>query len=511
MKNTNIDSKKWNIMKKLNKTGIPATLLCDFYKISHREQYPAGTETVYSTWIPRYSRKEGINEVVAFGFQQFILRYLMDYFDEHFFNRDKEEVIDEYSAYINATLGGVPYTGHLEALYDLGYFPIKIKALKEGTLTPLRVPMLTIENTKPEFFWVTNWLETLMSCELWLPSTTATIALQFRQVLQQYANETNGDTSGVPFQSHDFSYRGMGAQEAAELGSIGHLLSFVGSDTIPAVPFLCSYYGANDNGKLVATSIPATEHSVMCAYGHDEFASYKRIITEIYPKGFVSIVSDTWNLWKVLTDVIKPLKNEIMTRDGRVVIRPDSGDPVKIVCGDPNSDDELERKGVIEILWEIFGGTITAKGYKQLDTHIGCIYGDAITIERCREICRRLKEKGFASTNMVFGIGSFTYQYNTRDTFSFALKATDVTINGVEHKIQKNPYTDKGSVKKSLIGRAVVLRDYKNGKLYVKDNLTAAEQEKYANLDQLETIYENGELKRFETLSEIRARVSENF
>src|SRR3989344_1470132 len=384
------------------------TLLCDFYKISHREQYPVGTEVVYSTWTPRSSRIPEIDHVVNFGLQGFIQEWLMEYFNDNFFNCRINDVVEEYKRYIKNTLGvPSPHTQHIEDLHALAYLPILIKALPEGLEVPIRVPMFTIQNTHPKFFWLTNYLETLISTELWQSATSATIARRYRLILDRYAKETGGDPGFVQFQGHDFSMRGMSSIASGARSAAGHLLSFVGTDTITGIQYLEKYYGANIEKELVGCSIPATEHSVMCAHGQDEMACYKRIITEVYPKGFVSIVSDTWDLWKVLTGVIAPLKDIILGRDGKIIIRPDSGNPVNIVCGDPNGKTEEERKGVVEILWGIFGGTWTLKGFKQLDPHIGCIYGDAITLERVDQICARLKAKGFASTNMVYGVGSY--------------------------------------------------------------------------------------------------------
>ncbi|OPH47868.1 nicotinate phosphoribosyltransferase [Paenibacillus ferrarius] len=487
----------------------PATLLCDFYKVSHKNQYPKGTELVYSTWTARTSRLEGINEVVAFGFQSFIKEYLIQYFNDNFFARPKTEVAAEYKRVLQYALGAQdPDASHIEELHDLGYLPIKIKAIKEGSLVPIKVPMLTIENTKPQFFWLTNYLETLMSCQLWMPATSATLALEYRKILEEFAVKTNGDTSAVPFQGHDFSMRGMSSLEAAKTSGAGHLLSFTGTDTIPAILYLEDYYHADIEKELVGTSIPATEHSVMCAHGTDEMASYRYLIKEVYPSGFVSIVSDTWDLWSVLDVVVRGLKEDILSRDGRVVIRPDSGDPVKIICGDAESTNEFERKGVIEILWDIFGGTTTEKGFKQLDSHIGAIYGDAITIARCREICEKLAAKGFASTNMVYGIGSYTYQYNTRDTFGFALKSTFTIINGEERKIFKDPKTDSGHFKKSQTG--LVLVTEKDGNIDYTDNLSVEEYAKRETEDLLEVVYEDGKLVRDQALAEIRRELMRN-
>ena len=484
----------------------PATLLCDFYKVSHKNQYPQGTELVYSTWTARTSRLEGVNEVVAFGFQSFVKEYLIDYFNQHFFARSREAVVEEYTRVLKHALGiANPDASHIEALHDLGYLPVKVKAVKEGTQVPVKVPMLSMENTVPEFFWVTNYLETLMSCQLWMPATSATIAFEYRKILQEYALRTTGDAGAVPFQGHDFSMRGMASLDASKSSGAGHLVSFTGTDSIPSILFVEEFYNGNMEQELIGSSIPATEHSVMCAHGTDEMAAYRYLINEVYPSGFVSIVSDTWDLWKVLDEVVRGLKDDIMARDGRVVIRPDSGDPVKIICGDPDATDERVRKGVIELLWDIFGGTVSEQGYKQLDSHIGAIYGEAITLQRCREICERLEAKGFASTNMVYGIGSFTYQYNTRDTFGFALKSTFTIIGGEERKIYKDPKTDSNNFKKSQTGLVHVYED-ENG-LQAEDNLGVAEYEARADKDLLEVIFEDGKLVRDERFEDIRARL----
>lgn len=484
----------------------PATLLCDFYKISHREQYPPFTEKIYSTWTPRGSRLPSIPKIVAFGFQAFIKEYLINYFNDNFFSRSEEEVVAEYARVISNTLGVTsPHVDHIVGLHRLGYLPLRIKAVPEGTLVPVRTPMLTVENTLPEFFWVTNYIETLMSCSMWQMSTSATLAKRFHDILLMWADITGGSRDFVQFQGHDFSMRGMSSLEAVKFSAAGHLLSFVGTDSIPGILFLEEFYGADIEKELVGTSIPATEHSVMSAYGqNNEIEAYRNIITNVYPKGFVSIVSDTWNLWAVLNDIIAKLKPEILARDGRVVIRPDSGDPVLIVCGDDSSDDPSVKKGVIEILWDIFGGTVNEKGFKELDPHIGCIYGDAITLERAENICRGLAEKGFASTNMVYGIGSFTYQYNTRDTFSFALKSTYARIAGEEKFLFKDPITDTG-IKKSQTG---MVRVFKNGwGVGWRDGLTEADRTDSEASDLLQDVFVDGQLVREETLAEIRKRL----
>lgn len=493
-------------------TSYPATLLCDFYKISHMPQYPVGTQVIYSTWTPRSNRYlPQADGAVVFGPQALAKEFLIKYFQIHFFNRAKEEVVAEYKRYITFTLGKEPDTTHIEDLHDLGYLPIRMRALKEGTIAPIKTPILTIENTNPKFFWLTNYLETLISNQLWLPMTSATIAYAYRKLLDEYALKTVGHTDDVPFQAHDFSMRGMGSLESSKLSGAGHLLSFVGTDTIPAIAFHEQYYNADIEKELVGTSIAATEHSVMCSYGQaNEFDLFKHLITEVYPEGFFSVVSDTWDFWKVVGEYLPKLKEDIMARDGRVVIRPDSGDPVLIICGDPNGETELERKGLIQALWEIFGGTHTDKGYKLLDTHIGAIYGDSITLERAEEIVKRLERQGFASTNIVFGVGSFTYQMKSRDSLGFAMKATHAVVNGEERMLFKDPKTDDGT-KRSQRGRVIVaaaneLFPHENAtdEIAFLDGLTIEQQERGKEIDLLEDVFVDGKLVRDQSLAEIR-------
>ena len=477
-------------------------LYTDGYKVDHRRQYPNNTTLVYSNWTPRKSRIEGINEVVFFGLQYFIKKYILEDFATNFFQKPKEEISKKYARRINNYLGenqvGI---AHIEALHDLRYLPMVIKALPEGVSVPIRVPMFTMYNTLPEFFWLTNYFETLLSTTVWMPCNSATIAKQYRKILDTYAKETSSIPEFVDWQGHDFSMRGMAGLEAAVVSASGHLLSFTGTDTIPAVDFLEDYYNANSDTELVGGSVAATEHSVMCMGMSDgEEETFKRLITEVYPNGIVSIVSDTWDLWKVLTEYLPNLKEEVLAREGKVVIRPDSGDPVDIICGNPNGKSVEEKKGVIELLWDIFGGITNEKGYKELDTHIGAIYGDSITLARATQICERLKEKGFASTNVVLGIGSFTYQYNTRDTFGFAMKATYGEVNGEGREIFKDPITDDGT-KKSAKGLIKIEKE--NGTYKLVDQVSWEEEKQ----GELKEVFRDGKLLINDSLAEIRKRI----
>lgn len=488
----------------------------DFYKTDHRRQYPDKTQGVYSNMTARGSRIPEINKVVVFGLQYFVKEYLVNRFDQEFFMQPKHTVVHAYKRRLDHALGPDAVSmEHIEALHDLGYLPIRIKALPEGSQCPLRIPFVTIVNTHPDFFWVTNFLETIMSNVVWHPMTSATIAQSYRQLLDDAAKETSDIPEFVQWQGHDFSMRGHSSFESSCVSGGAHLLSFTGTDTIPAIDWLERFYDADVEKELVGGSVPATEHSVMCMGGEEsELKTFARLITDVYPKGIVSIVSDTWDYWKILTEVLPALKNRIMTREGKVVVRPDSGDPVKIICGDPEAgepakydsagrliyqaSDVPQFKGTIELLWDTFGGTVNSKGYKQLDPHIGCIYGDSITFDRAARILDGLKRKGFASTNIVFGIGSYTYQYVTRDTFGFALKATSGVIDGLRIPIFKDPKTDDG-LKKSARGLLRVNPDYTLSEDVAPDE----EQEGL-----LQVIFENGKEGRTQSLTEIRQRLT---
>lgn len=493
-------------------------LLTDFYKVHHHRMYPEGTTKIYSNLTARKSRLKGVNQIVFFGLQHFIKDYLIEAFNENFFKKSWKDIREEYYRHTQIDLQ------HIEALYELGYLPLEIKALKEGTLCPIGVPCLTVTNTHPDFFWLVNYIETLLSCTLWQSITSATIANEYRKLLNSYALRTTGTVEGVQWQGHDFSMRGMSSVESAILSGMGHLTSFTGTDTIPAIYQLERSYNASG---LIGGSVPATEHSVQCMYGkEDEVGAFRRLLS-LYPTGILSVVSDTWDLWKVCTEYLPILKEEILSRDGKLVIRPDSGDPVDIICGTfqwdskeqydmyngENPDTSLEyieatdeQSGVIDLLWEVFGGTINEYGYKVLDPHIGTIYGDSITLERAEEICRRLEAKGFASTNIVFGVGSYTYQYNTRDTFGFAMKATYGEVNHVGKEIFKDPVTDDGT-KKSKKGLLQVVTQYdtSKGKIKVNDQVSW-EDEKNSFL---ETVFLNGKLVRQTTLDEVRERIKD--
>lgn len=483
----------------------------DFYKADHRRQYPVGTEYVYANFTPRSSRLAKMlpdfdDKIVFFGLQGFIKHFLIETWNEGFFNQAKAKVVAAYKRRMDNALGeGAVPVEHIEALHDLGYLPLKIKALPEGSRVNIKVPVLTIINTDPNFFWLTNYIETVLSAELWKSCTTASIAYEYKRLLTQYAEKTGAPLDFVAVQGHDFSSRGMsGIYDAAQSG-VGHLTSFIGTDSVASIDYAEEYYNATG---IVGVSVPATEHSVMCMGSEEsEIETFRRLICELYPAGVVSIVSDTWDFWRVITEFSVELKAEILKRQpnalglAKVVFRPDSGDPVKIICGDPDAErDSPAYKGAVQCLWEIFGGTETAQGYKVLNERVGLIYGDSITLERAQNILKGLEAKGFASNNLVFGIGSYTYNYLTRDSFGFAVKATWGQVNGVGRELFKDPVTDSG-VKKSAKGLLRVEQTENGFELFDQQSF---EQEK---MGALQTVFENGQLLRECSLDQIRERL----
>ena len=574
----------------------------DAYKTGHLFQYPPGTEYIYSNMTPRganhFHAPDFNGKVVSIGWRSFIAE-LREFWEVNFFSLPSHWVLQPYQKMIDSALGhGVVTTDHLKELHELGYLPLRVKALPEGVLVNLRVPTMTVINTHPKFSWIVNFLETIWANETWQMATCATIAYEYRRQFERFAEMTGSPMEFVPFQGHDFSARGMSGHTASRRAGVGHLASFVGSDTLEAGHYATHFFNADWDMEMILVAPPATEHAVMCLnyaiYG--ELETYRRLITEVYPSGMVAIVSDTIDLWNVLTQVAPSLKAEIMAREdgvtgpGKVVFRPDSGNPADILCGLPfekfvveDGEDSIdhaflrgqiydrefgttfqswskpfslvymtqervskeirywqatypagaygeypanvpegversvvldpykvgetepyaanpEEKGAFQVLWEIFGGTLNERGFKVLDSHVGLVYGDSITLQTQQDILQRLYERGFASSNAVLGIGSFTYQYNTRDTFGWAVKATWAEVNGRGVDLQKTPATDSGTKHsaKGLMRVELVAGEY------VLHQAQTPEQEAGG---ELRVIFEDGQLFDQTSLGEIRQRL----
>lgn len=492
-------------------------LLKDFYKACHAEQYNPNLTRMVSYFTPRMSRLDGQNKLVMFGLQAFIKEYLIEYFNEYFFGRPKEEVLNEYARVMDNTLGKGSYDiSKISDLYDLGYLPLEVRAIPEGCRVNIKIPMLEIFNTNPKFIWLVNAIETVMSCTLWHTMVSANVGYNYRKLVNKYYEISVDDDIPRARALGDFSMRGQESVESAIKSSAAFCLSFLNTATVPAIPWLEHYYNCDCTQEPVAYGAISTEHSVMCsnfAIDGDEISLVRRLLTEVYPNHSFSMVSDSYDYWNLVDNILPQLKEEIMAHNGCIAIRGDSGDPVQIVTD------------TVEHLWNIFGGTVNSKGFKVLNPKVKALYGDSITPQRCQRIFEILIEKGFACNNVSLGVGSFSMQcleefvvgddgvsavkYNpyTRDTFGIAVKATYAEDeNGNPIMIFKNPKTDTGNFKKSQRGCCSVMFDGEDYS-YV-DGLTFDEHNTPENC--LTPVFKNGEMIRDYKLSEIRNRLWHN-
>lgn len=481
-------------------------LLClDFYKTCHADQYPAGLTKMVSYYTPRVSRLADTDKVTMFGLQAFIKEYLIEAFERFFFSQPIDQVVNEYQRVLRSTIGtaGVGEQ-RLRELHKLGFLPLCIRAIPEGCRANIKVPQIEISNTHPDFVWLVNSIETMLSCSMWHTQVSAEVGYKYRQIVNKYADMTcDADIVRAKLLG-DFSMRGQESVESATKSSAAFCLSFLNTASVPAILWLEKNYDCDCSKEPVAYGALSTEHSVMCsnfAVDGDEITHIRRLLTEIYPHQSFSMVSDSYDYWNLVDNILPRLKEEIMAHDGFISIRGDSGDPVEILT-----------KTVFK-LWDTFGGSLNSKGYKVLDPHIKAIYGDSITPQRCERIYQILVENGFAISNVSLGVGSFsmeclsvgegenrTYCPYTRDTFGFAVKATYAeAADGTAIPIYKNPKTDTGHFKKSQRG---CCRVFKNGDDYeYEDGLTWDDS---ICDNELKPVFVNGELFQSYTLSEVR-------
>ena len=535
-----------------------ALLLKDFYKAIHCDLIPKNMTKSVSYFTPRSSRvKQWDKGVVNFGIQAFCKTFLIDYFNKNFFNRPKEEVVNEYRHYMENTLGkGVCEYTKIEKLHDLGYLPIEVVSLPEGMIIPIHVPIFGITNTHPDFAWLGQALESLISAEMWYPMVCATVGHSYREIVDYWYNKTCDDNVPHRRALGNFDFRGDQGLDAALKAGSAWCLSFVNSATVPVVPYLEHNYNCDCSKEEVAFGAVSTEHFVMCSnsakdtidnpnYEYADIDPYrervflKKLLTEYYPNTSFSCVCDSYDYWNVVENILPTLKNEILNHNGCFLVRGDSGDCVKVVT-------ETVFK-----LWNIFGGTVNSKGYKVLDPHVKALYGDSITLRRAEQIYAILDENGFAANNVSLGVGSFSMhciEENTnvtvrnyvpatdgctsvevtngettvlspftRDTFSMAIKAVyaeftneDGTISKIP--VFKDPKTDRtyggGNFKKSQKGCcSVIWKDkWKKTVTYV-DGLTWDESMKDTLM---RTIFKDGKMVKEESLSEIRNRLNWN-
>ena len=508
-------------------TNYNPLLMIDFYKATHAEQYPKGMTRIYSPYTPRMSRLRFVNKVPYFGGQAFCKEYLIKAFNENFFNRPEEEVVNEYNRVLTYTLGPGSYNAEkVRALHRLGYLPIAMFAVPEGTSTYIGVPQSVFVNTHPDFAWLTNTLETAYSAYMWHIQVSVNVGQRYREIVQKYKDKTCDDNVRVARLLGDFSMRGQQSPESAMKSSAGWLLSFLNTATVPAIMWMEDNYNCDITKEEVGFGAISTEHSVMCSnfsIDGDEITHVKRLLTEIYPNSSFSMVSDSYDYWNLVDKILPQCKDEIIAHNGYLAVRGDSGDPVQVVTD------------TVFHLWDIFGGTINSKGYKVLDPHVKAIYGDSITPQRCEAIYHILDKAGFSIQNVSLGVGSFSfmcleslntcYELNedyfnglteqkyvaksetyyapyTRDTFGIAIKATyGETADSTPVNIFKNP--KELSWKKSQKGCCIVAPD---GMSYTDEHtFDEAHGPDVDNL--LELVFVNGEMYKEQSLAEIRSRM----
>ena len=476
-------------------------LLIDFYKAVHAEMLPEGITRSVSYFTPRMSRVNRWNRVVFFGLQAFIKTYLIDYFNEEFFKKPFDDVIGEYRRIMDAALGaGVYKIEKIEKLHNLGYLPIEIVALDEGTEVPMHVPMFGITNTHPDFAWLPQSLESLISAEMWHPMIAATVGKTYRDIVDRYYALTCDDYLPRARALGAFDFRGEECLQSAVKAGAGWCLSFLNTATVPTIPFLEQMYNCDCTKEPVAFGSPSTEHAVMCsnyAVDGDEETLLRRLLTEIYPNTSFSAVLDSYDYWNVIDNILPKLNKEILEHNGCMLMRGDSGDCVEVVY-----------KTVLK-LWEQFGGTVNSKGYKVLDPHVRAIYGDSVTVQRLERIYQLLEDAGLAACNVALGVGSFSFQCIeedgllkpfTRDTFSSCIKATYCEINGTPTPIFKNP--KDGGFKKSQKGCCVVFEI--DNEIRYADGLTW--EEAYMG-NMLKPVFKDGAMVREQSLAEIREKL----
>lgn len=463
-------------------------LLADAYKYSHYKLYTPGTTKIYS-----YLESRGgmFDETVFYGLQYFLKEYL----EGHAFTKEN---IDEAEEVLNGGFGRTGVFKRENFDYILkeygGGLPVRINAVPEGTAVPVKNVLMTIENTDPKCFWLTNFLETLLM-QVWYPSTVATLSREIRKIVEHYFDLTAEEAGklSIDFVLNDFGFRGVSSVESAGLGGSAHLINFMGSDTVYASAFAKKYYNAQ---KIYGMSVPATEHSIMTLKGAEGEKEIFENVLNAYPDGILACVSDSYNIFNAVGELWgKEFKDKILQRNGTLVIRPDSGDPVQTLLN------------VFEILFDRFGFVTNNKGYRVLPKQVRVIQGDGIDYESIQSIYKTLMAKGISAENLLLGMGGALLQKVNRDTQKFALKCSSAEVNGKIVNVQKSPteMNEHGELIKSF-------KASKAGRLKLIQTGTELEtvSENERGEDILETVFENGEIKKLQTYEEIRERAAIN-
>ena len=583
--------------------GYSSILKTDFYKVTHMQQYNTGITHFTSYLTPRGSRFKNIDKMVVFGIANFVNEILYKDFNENFFGK---HWLDIYEDLIEVLHDGLHYSLptiketelKIKKLYNLGYLPIELNGLPEGTLCPMGVPAIEIRSTHPDFAWVAQSIESILSCEFWHPAISATMAFEYKKIAKAAYDKTVDDDISHMTAMCDFSMRGQESYASSVASGAAFLTSFYNCSTIESRRYIRENY--NDTKPERVNGLTSTEHSVMCsdyAICGDERETFRRLLTEVYPDTSFAAVADSYDFWNVVTNILPSLREEIEAHKGFIGIRHDSDEPVhalcgiksinlnKILCGEPevnnfedfeslvyeivNDDlhfDEVEEvyfeykfkditykgvfdiipyvesydhkgrewiayettflreertpedKGMVESLYELFGGYTNSKGYKVMNPKLKAVYGDSITIPRAKEIYKRLEEKGFAANNVSLGVGSFSMECLeedgilkpfTRDSFSIAVKATYCIYNNNGEEKEIFIYKDpKGcSGKKSLKGLCRVVEDYKEIKVVQELNQQQYDELKPASL--FVNYFKDGNVNKY-SFKDIRSRMEDN-
>jgi nicotinamide phosphoribosyltransferase len=462
-------------------------LQADGYKISHAEQYPLHTEYVYSYLESRGGK---FSKTLFYGLQYYLKKYL----EGEVVSVEKIDKAEKLlKSYLGNSIDWTAWRKRWEYIIDTydGKLPIEIRAVAEGSVVETHNVLMTVVNTDPNCYWLTNYLETLLS-EIWYPITVATQSREIKEVILKFLQETGSKdpNSDILFKLHCFGYRGVSSQESAALGSSAHLVNFLGTDTVNALELIQEYY----KGYNVGFSIPASEHSTITSWGKENEVKAFENMLDKYPTGLVACVSDSFNIFDACEHLWgEQLKDKIMNRDGTLVVRPDSGDPKAVVLQ------------IINILGDKFGYSTNEKGFKVLDPHVRIIQGDGVCYESIIEILQTLKDNGWAAENIGFGSGGALIQKLDRDSQRFAFKCSAICVDGQWQDVWKDPITDPGKTSKR---GHLILYKAENGKyhtLSIEEDKERPDNDRFEyRRNQLVPVFRNGEVLKKYTFSEIR-------
>jgi nicotinamide phosphoribosyltransferase len=457
-------------------------LLTDSYKVTHAHQYPEGTETVYSY----FESRGGPWSTTFFGLQYCLLKYLVG-------PVVTKEGIEEAEPFLQAHFG-VNYFNRAGWEHILnahkGRLPVSIKAVPEGTTVPQSNVLITIENTDPKCYWLTNYLETLLVQICWYACSVASQSREMKKTILGYLKRT-GDESLIDYKCHDFGFRGVSSVESSGIGGCAHLVNFLGTDTMSALLVARDFYKC----PMAGHSIKASEHSTITSWGEDHELDAFRNMLRKTPKGILACVSDSFNIWRAITNYWgTELRDEILARDGTLVVRPDSGEPTLVV------------PKYLDLLGERFPVSVNAKGYKVLDPHIRLIQGDGIKFDTLGPILEAVRRAGWSADNLAFGSGGGLLQNLNRDTLKYAFKCSAITVNGEEREVYKSPITDTG--KRSKRGRLKLILQPSSAHVNDFTTVSAGENMFRAYPDVLQEVFRDGEVLITQSLDEIRERAA---